>query len=508
MGAAKLNREHAERDALHAVAPLLELVASAEPLAVLLKALVLFVERTSSDMRCSILLADTARRTLRHGAAPNLPADYCAAIDGVSYGECQGSCGTAAARKEMVIVADIQQSPLWRDYRDLARRHGLAACWSIPLLDGAGEVLGTFAIYYPQPREPTPAELDVLRVAGPLGTLVVQRHRDAERLRASELRYRQLTETCPDGVITHRDGRISYANAAAASLLGVRRASTLVGKSLAEFCSAEVARELLAYRTGMHECQLHRADRTTVATEVTATMLTVDGGETILLICRNVTDRKNLENDLVDAASREQENLGYDLHDGIGQQLAGISMLLGALANELRVEQHGAAPELELINSLVTQTIEDTRRLAYGLAPVTVEHAGLSGALRTLARDARTLYGLTVAVRADRSMDAALATDRATHLYRIAQEAVRNAARHARARRVRVLLEAEGDQLLLTVTDDGVGMAREVPPKAGLGLRSMHYRAHRLGGTIRVEARSPHGTRIRVCCPAVSALPA
>ena len=501
MGAASNDLHRAEHEPLQAFVPLLELVASPEPIEVLLRALVLFVERLSGKTRCSILLADTQTTTLRHGAAPNLPPDYCAAIDNLVYAENEGSCGTAAARREMVVVADIQNSPLWLKYRDLARRHGLAACWSVPLLDIHGDLLGTFAMYYSEPREPTSAELDVLRIAGPLGALVIQRHRDAQRLRSSEARYRQLTETLPDAILAHRGGRINYANAAAARLVGLACGADLVDRPLDEFCAEHAASELNGHRAGMLACRLLRKDGTSVFTEVTATEVTVDGQQTVLLICRDVSDRKTLEDALVDAANREQENLGYDLHDGIGQQLTGISMLLGALKSELKSANPRTVAELEVISSLVSQTIEDTRRLASGMAPVSVERAGLEGALRTLASDAKALYNLIVTVRVGPGLDRSLPTARATQLYRIAQEAVRNAARHAQARRVRVVVDCAAEEMTMTITDDGVGLQHRRADGGGLGLRSMQYRAARLGGQVWFEARRPAGTRIRVCCP-------
>ena len=506
MGAAIHDRPgRAEPATLEAVAPLLELVTSSAPLAVQLKALVLFVERLAGDMRCSVLIADTQAGRLYHGAAPNLPAAYCAAIDGISYGEGVGSCGTAAARHAVVIVSDIQHSPLWRDYRELAGAHSLAACWSVPLLSTAGELLGTFAMYYSDPRDPTAAELELLRIVGPLGTLIIERHRDAARLRASELRYRKLTETSPDSILAHCDGRITYANPAAARLFGGARAEDIAGRMLADLCGAQTAADLLAHRSGMQACRFRRQDGVTLAIEVTAAELTVDAQSMSVLICRDVTERKTLENDLVDAASREQENLGYDLHDGIGQQLTGIAMLLGAVATDLRRDHGSVAVELDGIRGLVTQTIEDTRRLALGMAPVTVERAGLGGALLTLARDSRMLYGLTVAVRIRAAGAAEPAPARATHLYRIAQEAVRNAARHAKARRVLIRLDVVGNELSLRITDDGIGLRQSVEESAGLGLRSMRYRAERLGGRVWFEARRPVGTRIRVECPLVPA---
>ena len=115
------------------------------------------------EMLASILVLDEDGERLRHGAAPSLPGDYCAAIDGVKIGPKVGSCGTAAYLGHPVYVTDIAKDPLWADFKDLAAQHGLKACWSTPIDGETRPVLGTFAIYYRTPRSPTPDELEAIR---------------------------------------------------------------------------------------------------------------------------------------------------------------------------------------------------------------------------------------------------------------------------------------------------------------------------------------------------------
>lgn len=114
-------------------------------------------------MLASILLLDAEGTRLRHGAAPSLPSDYCAAIDGVAIGPEVGSCGAAAYLGHPVYVTDIASDPLWTDFRELAAQHGLRACWSTPIQGRKRPILGTFAIYYRTPRSPTPDELIAIR---------------------------------------------------------------------------------------------------------------------------------------------------------------------------------------------------------------------------------------------------------------------------------------------------------------------------------------------------------
>ena len=117
---------------------------------------------SESELLTSILLLDDSGKHLVHGAAPSLPPEYCAAIDGLAIGPEAGSCGTAAFLGHSIYVTDIATDPLWRDFRDLALPHRLRACWSTPILDDDGQVLGTFAVYYRTPRAPRPDDVEAI----------------------------------------------------------------------------------------------------------------------------------------------------------------------------------------------------------------------------------------------------------------------------------------------------------------------------------------------------------
>ena len=133
--------------------------AKGEPLESVLDRYLLVVESTAeSDTLTSILLLDGT--ILHHGAGPRLPRAYREAIDGSEIGPSAGSCGTAAFRGQPVYVSDIANDPLWADYRDLALGHELRACWSTPIRNSEGRLLGTFAVYHQRPRDPTKEELD------------------------------------------------------------------------------------------------------------------------------------------------------------------------------------------------------------------------------------------------------------------------------------------------------------------------------------------------------------
>src|SRR5690242_14075297 len=154
---------------------ILEHIAAGRPLAETLDELLRFLERGEQEMACSILLLDADGKHLRHGAAPSLPKDYCRAIDGAAIGPCAGSCGTAAFLGKRVVVTDIESNPLWADYRALARPYGLRACWSTPILNAEGRVLGTFAMYFRRVAQPEPIHEQLVSIALHVATIAINK---------------------------------------------------------------------------------------------------------------------------------------------------------------------------------------------------------------------------------------------------------------------------------------------------------------------------------------------
>ena len=158
-----------------------ELAIGDNPLEVTLGELIRIVETTSlTGVLGSILLLDG--RHLRHGAAPSLPQPYCEAIDGAEIGPVAGSCGTAAFRGRPVFVSDIATDPLWAEYKAIALPHGLNACWSTPIITSGSKVLGTFAMYHRETREPTVRDLALVDLVTQTAALVIDRKRHQEAL--------------------------------------------------------------------------------------------------------------------------------------------------------------------------------------------------------------------------------------------------------------------------------------------------------------------------------------
>jgi signal transduction histidine kinase len=205
-------------------------------------------------------------------------------------------------------------------------------------------------------------------------------------------------------------------------------------------------------------------------------------------------ERRQLEEELLAAAGLEQRRIGQDLHDGLCQHLAGIEFRVEALARDL-ADDPAARDEAEKIGALLRDGIRQARTLALGLAPVKLENNGLMSALTELAAGSAHLYRVECGFTCDPPV---LVTDvaMATHLYRIAQEAISNAVRHARAKTIALTLRLAGAAAVLTVANDGAPLPAEPERAGGMGLRIMRYRAELIGATLRLGSTAEGKTEL------------
>jgi PAS domain S-box-containing protein len=217
----------------------------------------------------------------------------------------------------------------------------------------------------------------------------------------------------------------------------------------------------------------------------------------ISISMRDITERKNLEQEILDVSGRERQSIGRDLHDGLGQELTGVALMLRGLAGRIQARCPDVVENVNEIVGHVNQSIETARSLARGLLPVR-ETGGLTAALRALAAQSSDLYGLEVKFRAEVCPEFSLSETDASHLYRITQEALTNAARHGHATLVDIELIAREHGFSLRITDNGVGLAQAAPSAAGMGLKIMKYRADMIGARFDITANQPHGVIIAV----------
>ena len=223
--------------------------------------------------------------------------------------------------------------------------------------------------------------------------------------------------------------------------------------------------------------------------EAAITSLVLRGERFWLTMLQDATARRQLEREVLEVSNREQQRIGNDLHDGLGQELTGIALLLRGLENRAEREAPELSPSIEEIALLVNDAIFTTRALARGLSPVTFDRGGLALALEELARRLSAMFHIDVRCEADDALDHGLESVNALHLYRIAQEAVTNAAQHGHAGQradLAVLPMAAAGCCASRTTATGFNPA--VHQSKGLGLRIMHYRAQMMAGSLRIES--------------------
>ncbi len=215
---------------------------------------------------------------------------------------------------------------------------------------------------------------------------------------------------------------------------------------------------------------------------------------------RELLQRKRLERELLAVSEAERRRVGGDLHDTLGQQLAGVLFILDSLRDRLADQDLPEAEEADRAADSIGRAIEQTRALARGLCPVIQEPDGLMDTLVRLAEDTEDQHGVACRFRCEAPV---LIPDNtvATHLYRIVQEAVTNAVRHAECSSVRITLTQDDQSVTLRVEDDGVGLPEDVPSQEGMGLHTMAYRAQAIGGALNLAPGEAGGTTVTCTIP-------
>src|SRR5262249_23119365 len=208
--------------------------------------------------------------------------------------------------------------------------------------------------------------------------------------------------------------------------------------------------------------------------------------------------RKGLEGEILSVSDREQQRLGQELHDGLCQHLTAVAFMTRSIALRLRDHRVVDANDIEKVAELVNKAAVDTRNLSRALHRMDVDAASLIVALQDLVDREIWRTPCRLEVKPSFCIDD---DGVATHLYRIAREAVINANKHGEAREIVVRLERVRKEMVLRVLDDGVGLPKELKPQQGLGFHIMNYRAHLMGGRLEIDSPRKGGTRVSCYFP-------
>lgn len=232
------------------------------------------------------------------------------------------------------------------------------------------------------------------------------------------------------------------------------------------------------------------------------TVLRNDEGEVEYVVGTgiDVTERRRLKREVIAASEEERRRIGEDLHDTLASHLAGTAMMADGIADKLADETPGAAEEVRKVASLTREAGEQARSLSHSLLPLEVKDGALMDGLQKMAERQEKMRSVVCSFEWGEDVPS-VTGDVASHLYRIASEAVHNAVTHADPDTVAICLDTEGDHLVLDVRDDGVGISEHVEPTDGVGIHVMQYRAHLIGADLDVEPAADGGTLVRCRLP-------
>ncbi len=351
-----------------------------------------------------------------------------------------------------------------------------------------------------------------------LEAAVAERRRDTEALRRSGAGFRRLYESNIVGVIfADTRGHITEANGAFLEMVGYDRGDLplrwdeMTPPEWRDLDEAKIA-EIAATGVGdPWEKEYIRRDGSRVPILVGVAQLEEGEGEVICFVL-DLTERNEhkeklraLASDLALAEERERRRIGGGLHDHVGHPLAVAKMRLGVLAGEVPSEE--LARSLAVIEELLDGAIKETRSLSFELSSPILYELGLLEAIGGLGAEILEKNGIRFELAGDLG-SARLAEDARVTLYRVVQELLVNVVKHSGARRARVVAERAGEELRVTVEDDGVGLrssdaGRRLSPSGGLGLFGIRERLHHLGGRLVIEPAAGAGTRVTVAVPAV-----
>lgn len=423
--------------------------------------------------------------------------------------------GFTLAAGEPIVVADWLTERRFEGSSTL-RDHGVRSGVTV-VIPGQPRPYGVLAVHSNRQRSFDRDEVNFLRaVANVLAAAVRDRTRE-EALRQSESRMRAIVNTAVDAIITIEErGIIESINPATEKLFGYT-ADEIIGKNVSILMpdpdrSAHDSYLANYRRTGKpkiigigREVIAQRKDGSTFAADLAVSELRLGDRRMFTGMIRDISERRRLERQVLEVAAEEQRRIGHDLHDGLCQQLAGIAFANEVLSRKLAARSAVESPTAEKIGKLVDDAITQARQLAHGLQPVALEASGLTSALRELAGKIEELFHVSCIFDCDNVI---LVHDNAaaTHLYRIAQEAVSNAIKHGKARTIIVELSVLDQRLELRVSDDGIGFSEEQIKGGGIGMHSMAYRARIMGGMLDVKRGDRRGTVVTCIIPNASAV--
>ena len=325
-----------------------------------------------------------------------------------------------------------------------------------------------------------------------------------QALRRSEQQYRALVETMSDGLVQGDEkGIITFVNDRFCEMVGYLK-NEIVGKSMLEVISEDDRESFWEEVRGKkhalkraYEIALKDKSGAKINTIVSPRPLVDDMNRLagIVAVFTDISERKYLERQILEISMREQQRIGRDLHDDLGQILTGTGFLCESLIKKLGNKELSEADEARSIFELINEAKQHTRLLSRGLSPVEIDSGGIVAALERFARNVEGVYSVSCSLRCDAGLDINDSMVE-TQFHYIVLESVTNAIKHGKAKHIDIALQKKKGQVHLAIKDDGIGIPADVDLLKGMGLRIMQYRANAIGASIQVTKNKGKGSTV------------
>ncbi len=468
------------------------------------------IEMLSSDFG-NIQVLDSSRQTLTIAAQHGFGEPFLNFFREVNIQQ-SCACGRALYSGRRIIIEDVRNDPEYAEFRSIAESSGYLAVQSTPLLSPEGKPLGIISTYWRSPHRPSEQELRRLDLYACQAADFILRCRADQILHDREERLAAVLNTAADAIITiDQRGIMTSVNAATERMFGYSH-SELVGQNVRMLMPAPYANEHDGYLkryVATREAHVIGSGREALAKRKDGTTFPVDLAvseiDNLCLftgIIRDISERKNLQRDVLGILEDEQRRIGQDLHDSVQQELAGTGLLFQTLIDIFAQESIGmdelASGQITELTGKIKRGLsrahEEIRSISRGLTPIRLDRNGLMEALQELASRTDGLQSVTCAFKCNRKITITKGFI-ATHLYRIAQEAVTNALKHANPSHILIELAADERHWILRIANDGKNFDSQRAEK-GLGLKTMQYRAGLIGGSLTISMLETGGTVI------------
>ena len=490
----------------------LELIVEDAPLGAVLEAVVHSVEAEHPAMRCAVILANREEGIFHVGAAPGLPEAFRRILEGMSLERDTSAVVQATKSGLRCYEQDMRKMEAWPAYCDAAEEAGLVGCWAEPIMGASGAIHGAFTCYHREPHVPNAAEIGAITSAARLAALAVERDQERMALQESEARYRLVADHADDIVrLCDTEGRVLYLSPSFYRKTGwspeeVTHTEWRIYAHPGDAAELErVRQENLAGRRTTIEYRLLSKNGGCIWVESSSKPVLQDGKVwRILTWSHDITERKKLEKEIVETGEREQQRIGGEIHDDLCQRLASIKLKFEMLTNSLEASGGADPVQARLLWKQLAEATKVARNIAKGLSPVADEPEGLMNAVGSLVPTLEVMHGVPIFFDCPEPVTVENRAV-AAHLYRMAQELINNAAKHAGPERIDVRLEATMEHVKLEVENDGVAFRKPSSATAGrgMGLRILNFRANAIGAALQYLRRpgAEPGTLVRCLVP-------